>query len=113
MYNKNEYNLNIFLLSKESGRRLMSALLEAGFSVASGLESEKMYIDGRGSVASSLLIYTTKSLNETDDDITAIIEKEQIYYFGYMLINFRLGTSRINGGFMPEKDESITNGPYR
>jgi hypothetical protein len=113
MYNKNEYSLSIFLLSKESGRRLMSALLEAGFSVDSGLKNEKIYTDGHGSIACSLIIYTVKSLDETEANMLTILKQEQIYYFGYVLIDFRNNRSKINGGFLPKKDETITNGPYR
>lgn len=113
MSNKNEYSLDIFLLSKESGRRLMSSLLEAGFSVDSGLKDQKIYIDGHGSIVCSLLIYTVKSLDETEGNILTIVKQEQIYYFGYVLTDFRTSRSKINGGCLPKKDETITNGPYR
>lgn len=113
MYNKNEYNLNIFLLSKGSGRRLMSSLLEAGFPVDSGLKGEKIYTDGHESIDCSLIIKTVKSLDETEVNILTIVEQEQIYYFGYVLTDFRTSRSKINGGWLPKKDETITNGPYR
>jgi hypothetical protein len=113
MHNKNKYDLSIFLVSKESGRRLINFLLEAGCSISPGLKNEKIYIDGYGSTACSLLICTTKSINETYDNLQAIIVQEKIYCFGFVLADFRQGSSKINGGFMPEKDESITNGPYR
>ena len=95
------YSLYAFLLMRETGDRLISGLVDNGFSVTPCLTGDKAYYTGDVSTLTCLMLkHSEKDSNKIYNMIFNIIKDKEIPCFGYVLLHGN-GGAKFFGGFMP------------
>lgn len=111
---KYEYKFYAYLMMRASGERLISGLVDNGFSIEPSLTGNKPYYTGDVCTLMCVkLTHAEKSEDKVHDIIVGIIKDKEIPIYGFSLI-FGNGGAKFYCGFMPTKKlKSVDMGPYR